>query len=68
MQSSRAAIPAKNFKVIFLHYEVKSKIVTRAKTLVLHIIEDRTCHSFCPTSECSKLTDRGNMNKTIPRA
>ena len=55
MQCSRAAIPAKNFTAIFSQYKVKSEIATRVKTLSLHI-EDKTSHSFRPTSGYRNLT------------
>jgi hypothetical protein len=67
MQCSKAAIPAKNFTAIVLQYKLKSEIATRVKTLS-YIIEDRTSHSFRPTSEYRNLTERGNGNKTLPRA
>lgn len=63
MQCSRAATPAKNFTAIFLKYKVKSEIAIRIKRLSLHITEDRTSHSFRPTSEYRNLTERGNGNR-----
>jgi len=68
MQCSSTAIPAKNFTAIFLQCEANSQIATHVKTLLLHIIKDRTSNSFRPTSVCRNLTERGNGNKTLPRA